>query len=220
MKLFRLAIPCLALGLTGVNVQAAVWNEVGNSHSLPGTAENTTGVNPLTAITGSLTGNPDADMYRIYIPTPTLFSATTVGGATFDTQLFLFDSAGFGVLANDDTASPLSLRSTLPTGNALVGAGYYFLLITAFDRDPTSSTGLIFPNSPTTGVYGPTGPGGANPITGYSGTGISGNNAYTITLTGADFAPSSVPEPMSITLLGGVACLAGYAFRRKSQRSV
>jgi hypothetical protein len=42
-------------------------------------------------------------MYAIYIEDPATFSATTVGGATFDTQLWLFDANGKGVVANDDS---------------------------------------------------------------------------------------------------------------------
>ena len=207
MKLFRLAIPCLALGLAGGNLQAAIWAEVGDAGQLPGTAQITLGANPLTAITGTISAG-DADMYLIYIPVAGAFSATTVGGAAFDTQLFLFTAAGMGVATNDDNGS--GLLSTLPAGGSfLVSAGNYYLAISGFNNDPTSVGGLIFPST-FPGVFGATGPGAGSPVSGWTGGG--GTGAYTITLTGAQFA---VPEPGSVVLLAGIVGLIGRAIRRK-----
>ena len=75
-----------------------------------GTAQETQGVGPLGAIDGELNGPGDLeDVYEITIPPGTiLFRAhTDVAGvagflSTFDTQLFLFDVNGFGLLANND----------------------------------------------------------------------------------------------------------------------
>ena len=67
------------------------------------------------------------------------FSATTVGGAGFDTQLFLFDDDGAGVargkVANDDSSG--TFQSTLPTaptpltngGTLSYPPGVYYLAI-------------------------------------------------------------------------------------------
>lgn len=107
----------VAVGLLAVPpaAKATIWAEVGDAAELPGTAQITGGAGSLDAITGSLPSG--SDMFAIFITDPSTFSATTVGtpGSLFDTQLFLFDSLGFGVYANDDTPS-VSLRSTLPAG--------------------------------------------------------------------------------------------------------
>src|SRR5262245_62140467 len=97
---------------------AVSWAEIGDAGDLPGTAQIAVGSNPLTQITGSL-GLMDGDLYRIHISSPSTFSATTVGagGTLIDSQLFLFDSAGMGIYANDDQIGGGGTRSTLPAGH-------------------------------------------------------------------------------------------------------
>jgi len=79
-------------------VYGDTFTEVGDAGGLPATADLTAGagVGALTAIEGIL--SPDsgdvADMFEIFLTDGVTFSATTVGGAGFDTELFLFDSAG------------------------------------------------------------------------------------------------------------------------------
>jgi hypothetical protein len=185
-----------------------IWAEVGDAGQLPGTAQIVSG-GPLTNITGSFSSSGDADMYQFTITAPGLFSATTVGtgGTLADTQLFLFDAAGMGVAANDDFSG---FRSTLPVGNALYASlapGTYYLAISGFDANPVSVGGLIFPNT-FTGVHGPTGPGGASPVSSWSGATSTGT--YEIALT------ASAPEPGSILLLG--TALAGLVARRRMQK--
>src|SRR5256885_13260913 len=88
---------------------AAPWIESGDAGDLAITAQAPNGSGALTSISGtiSLTGSPDADMYRIHISIPSAFSATTVGtvGAVGtqlqNSQLFLFNAAGFGVYGRD-----------------------------------------------------------------------------------------------------------------------
>jgi hypothetical protein len=169
---------------------AAPYAETGDAGDLPGTAQNTSGSGDLTAITGTA-GGPDADMYRICLTGGGTFSATTVGGAGFDTQLFLFDSAGMGIEANDDTGGGGGLQSTLSAGGLSPAArGVYHLAISRFDNDPVSLGGQIFPDTPLTAVVGPTGPGGGQAISGWTGTlavGGAVGGPYQITLTGARF---------------------------------
>jgi hypothetical protein len=91
----------------------------------------------------------------------------------------------------------------------------YYLAITSFDVDPTSAGGLIVLSSPFTGVFGPTGPGGGAPISGYSGTG--GMGTYTINLTGAEASDvAAVPEPATVALIG--SGLVGLVARRRLRR--
>jgi hypothetical protein len=90
----------LALTALTATALAQVWSEQGDAGDLPETAQST-GNGALAQIQGNLSAD-DVDMYAIYITDPANFSASTVGGATFDTQLWLFDSDGKGVVFNDD----------------------------------------------------------------------------------------------------------------------
>jgi hypothetical protein len=188
---------------------ALPWFEVGEAGQLPGTAQIVAGAGALESISGTVSSANDADMFLIFISNPATFSATTVGpgGTLDDTQLFLFNAGGLGVYANDDS---VGVRSTLPAGNpnGPLVAGLYYLVISSYNNDPTSAGGLIFPSTPFTSVFGPTGPGGALPISGWSGSG--GTGTYTINLTGASF----VPEPGSAALLGVSLLLLGFLRRR------
>jgi hypothetical protein len=197
------------------------WLENGiDAGSTVGTAQGAYGSGSLTAIKGLIDSGTDADIFRIYISTPTTFSATTVGtGTTADTQLFLFTTAGLGIACNDDSAG--GSRSTLPAGNALYAslpAGEYLLAISRFNFDPVSVGGLIFPDTPTTSVFGPTGPGGASALSGWTGgTGLTASS-YNIALAGAVFL---VPVPPAATAgLSGLACILGFTAlrRRRSAR--
>jgi hypothetical protein len=208
-----------ALCLSVPAARADFWVEQGQAGSLPGNAQYVTGVTPLTGIKGTLLTANDVNLYGIMITDPTNFSATTVGtaGTLSGTHLFLLDSTGHGVYSNIDATTNAG-RSTLPANNANgpKTAGLYFLGIASFGRDPISAptNDLIFPDFPFTGVFGPTGPGGANPISGYGGAG-SATGTYTINLTGA---AATVPEPSSLLLLGiGVGCAAALGYRRRKR---
>jgi hypothetical protein len=178
------------LALAG-SAQAFSHAEVGDAGDLPGTAQAVFGVGPLESITGEITPVSDPDLYRITITDPGAFSATTVGGAAFDTQLFLFHLDGTGIASNDDS---VGTQSTLPAGHALYSsllAGEYLLGISGFNIDPFSGGSNIFACGFNV-VCGPTDPG---PLTSWMGGGNAGT--YTITLTGA---AGVVPEPTAALL--------------------
>ena len=102
----------------------------------------------------------------------------------------------------------------------------YDLLITGYGRGPASTGGLIFPdytdflNADPNAVDGPTGPGGASPLSKYLGNSNEGG-AYSIALTGAQFvtAAATVPEPSTIVIFGSGLALLFFVRRRRSTLS-
>ena len=180
------------------------YAENADAGELPGTARTVLGSGSLTQITGTLSLN-NADMYRISICDFANFSASTVGGASFNTQLFLFDANGMPVEFDDDTLA--NTQSTI-TNQFVTANGDYYLAISAADRDPVSSTGAIWLDTPFTTQRGPDGPGAANAISGWTGTGDPGATpAYTITLTGACAAAAGHVglNPLPLTSFGSPA---------------
>jgi hypothetical protein len=170
-------------------VVAGEWTEDGDAPDLPG-GQNTVGDGALTAIHGSI-GTNDADMYCVDIPDPAAFSATTCGGTSYDTQLCLFDGAGYGVSFDDDDPGGCGLQSTI-TGRFVGAPGHYLVAISSYDWDPGSAGGDIWADTPYGTERAPDGPGAGGVITVWSGTSYN-SGAYTIYLTGANFCGSGVP---------------------------
>jgi hypothetical protein len=220
MSLVRAAGLAALLALTPA-APAGVWVEMGDAGQLPATAQTTivngTGLS-LDFIRGTLSNNQDVDMYRIFINDPAQFSATTVGqpGTFLDTQLFLFSASGLGIEANDD-ASALDLRSTLGAGNphSPTVPGLYLLAISSFNNDPVAPGGQrLFPDPEGIGMtVGPTGPGGAQVISGWTNGGTA-LGTYQIALTGAQFAVVPEPGTWALVVLGGAGLLA-LGWRRR-----
>jgi hypothetical protein len=201
----------------------ATWNEAadggGDAGNLPATAQDVNnGGGVLTNITGVTQAGNVQDMYGIAITDGDAFSAWTngdVGGpggsASFDTQLFLFDSAGMGVIGNDDafpSAAPFHSGMETPNEAGVSPApGNYYLAISGFNADPLSAGGAIFNQAAFDEQSSADGPGGALPITGWQTGGATGT--YDIFLTGA----AGVPEPATLGLLG-IGALAMIRRRR------
>jgi hypothetical protein len=159
-----------------------------------------------------------SDLWGFYIAVPSLFSARALNCAACDLenpQLFLLDANGYGVYANDDR-SGTNLLPLLPAGHASGPQvpGLYYLGISSYDRDARSVDGRIFPNSPPTAVHGPTGPGGGQPLSGYTGGAGESSGRYRIALTGA----SAVPEPGTVLTVSAALAL-GWIRRRGSTRA-
>lgn len=182
----------LVLGMSAQQAMAATFTEGPGDAPALAPGQTPGGFGALTSISGSTGTGDEEDLYRICV-TGDSFSATTVGGASFDTQLFLFSDNGTGVatghVANDDTTS--TFQSTLPSGGTpktnggtlTYPPGVYYLGISAFDHDPRDATGnLIFPSEPFEGVFGPNP--GAGPLASWAGFSFD-NGGYTIALTGA-----------------------------------
>ena len=180
-----------------------VWNEQGDAGELLGDFQTPIGIGPLTAITGFR--GPDADLYLIFIPNPADFEARTWPNSAGDTQLWLFDTNGFGITFNDDDVGLLSRI----TGQFLPGPGNYLLAISSFDYDARDAGNQeIWLDTPFGLERQPDGPGQANPLAQWGGGGGSG--AYRIDLRGVEF----IPAPGAMALLG----LGGLLARRRRRR--
>jgi hypothetical protein len=234
-KSIQAAVISAGLMLTAHSAMAVTYTEVGDAGDLVHAAAQAVTGNAgdaITAIKGTLTktaGISEADAYKIYISSPSTFSASTTGFTlsvnNFDTQLFLFTLGGIGIVASDDdpvTGGPQSIISAGNSFTSALTAGYYYLMITGGSQFPASTLGTIFPNwtdgtTDPTMLVGPTGPGGASPISTFSGNSNDGG-VYSIALTGVTIA--AVPEPGSVALMlaGGLA-VAGAVRRRSKSRN-
>ncbi|MFO0857790.1 MAG: DVUA0089 family protein [Phycisphaerales bacterium] len=144
----------------------------------------------LTAIRGAI-GTNDVDMYLIDICDATQFSASTVGGTTIDTQLFLFNPDGTGVAVNDDVVGGTALQSTI-TNAFVTQNGQYLLAVTGYNRDPVDAAGgLLWINLPFRSERAPDGPAASSPVAAWTGAPAGGN--YTVALTGACFVNGTTP---------------------------
>jgi hypothetical protein len=122
--------------LTATALAQVDWSEQGDAGDLPETAQATgTDTNtPLSSISGALDAN-DVDMFAIYIADPSAFRAETNTTTTnFDSQLWLFDVNGNGIVHDDDSAGSLRSRIT-NANNCIPGPGTYYIAISRYNRD-------------------------------------------------------------------------------------
>lgn len=148
----------------------------------------------IPTIIGSL-GASDADLYKIGICEPANFSASLTNVDTsIDTQIFLFDANGSGVVMNDDA---VGLQSALTSAfTSTLASGDYYLAVSQYDRDPTNaSVAEIWADQPFAGERAPDGAGAALDyvIAGWvNGVVVGAGGGYRIDLTGVCYpGPSS-----------------------------
>lgn len=241
------------LGIAPLATAGPDWDEIPDAGKTPADAQVVSGSGGrVKTIRGDLTGSPlqgdpdFEDMYRIVIDQPTIFCARTVPpivalqdccerdtitplqGTDFDTQLWLFDSAGLGLLGNDDNDEPgmaplskLEHESDDGTAVMLVAAGTYYIAISGGpSRDPISASGAIFDQASLTEISGPDGVGGADPIIDWTGSGVTGE--YEIVLCGVVSIPAipTVSEWGMIALAAGVLVAGGILISRRSKQAV
>jgi hypothetical protein len=209
--------------------------------ALIGTAQDLTGTTP-TEIVGTLPDVTDAladvNLFKFTIENYLDFSVMSlpVSDGVSDTELFLFDSTGHGVFANDDmgggdptTFSLACLPSTLndpcpaalPSGVGPMSNGVYYLAITRSSDMPLSDLGEIFTLISSTDVVEPDlTMGGADPLSGWDGGGFTDPNSdavnYDIVLTGT-MPEVTTPEPATWSMLS-IAGLGLALLRSKTRR--
>ena len=204
-----LALALIAGCAASANATVQCWNEIPDAGAFAVNgpmAQDTVGTGSLDQICGMGDGPDDlVDAYCIYISDPANFSATTVGGAAFDTQLWLFTESGFGVTFNDDSQS--TTQSTI-TGQFLpTQPGHYVLVISRYDQDALGVTGgQIWSDTPFGIERIPDGPAAASAVFGWGGI-SSALEEYTINLTGAEHC--TVPTPSALALMGLGGLIAG-----------
>lgn len=219
----------LSVGTSGAF--AGFFFETGDAGQDLDTAQVATGSGVLNGIVGTLptdpvffnpTIPPDVDLFQIMIDDPDAFSATTLNDGTseiFDTQLYLFDANGLGVIANSNTSlSVFEFRSTIPPGS-VDEAGEYFLGIALFGSRPIDEKGdYLFPDlSSSDEVEGPQS--GSNALDDWDTVPLSDpSEHYRIDLTGAAFLDRTavIPEPTSATVwVGCVLMVVGLCYQRR-----
>ncbi len=168
----------------------AQWVEIGDAGDLPATAQQTVGDGQLATISGNLSVG-DVDMYCIMVDDPATFSASTVGGATWDTQLFVFNVNGVGVAMNDDSGGTLqSLVGPFDACMYSTGPGLYYVAVSRYNADPRdASGGAILGSSGCNTTNG-------NPVASWTAsTGTAGD--YVITFTGVSYCDGTVATESS-----------------------
>lgn len=138
-------------------------------------------------------------MYRFVLTGTVPLRLQVAPQSTIDSMLFVFDSAGFAVVANDDqgtTTLDASITATLAPGS-------YFFAISSSNRRPVNAAGQEIFSNLGTALEAPINGGG--PIAGYVGSGAIGS--YVINTVGV--AP--IPEPSTTALLAaGFVALLGW----------
>jgi hypothetical protein len=143
-------------------------------------------------------------MFAIYIADPSAFQAETNTTTTnFDSQLWLFDVNGNGIVHDDDSAGSLRSRIT-NANNCIPGPGIYYIAISRYNRDPRDCNDIAI----WTGTANACAVAGSSRVASWTGSTSAGT--YQIVLQGAFTAPLGAdpadcppPDPWDEQFYGG-----------------
>lgn len=230
--------------LTATVLAGPIWDckDPQEPGGTPDTSKTISGSGQLATVRCTLTGSfladfsgPEGDfedMFLVRIANPGSFQMRTVDpltGDEFNTQIWVFDLDGRGILANslDLSNPPFSLMGNAAndgSGSTIVAPGLYYIAISGGDgvgpgRHPVDADGLpIFnfdPSFPEL-IYGPASP---EPVVAWKGEGEIGD--YEIEFIGVEFVPvGSVPTitEWGAILLALLLLAAGTLVIRQHQR--
>lgn len=213
-----------ALTTTAATSQAVIFTEPGTDVGQTLTTAANTGLSvggsgTLTGVSGTIGTATDADLYKFTVNSTISFTASATGGASsagnfpIDTSLFLFDSLGNALVANDDQANYYQSSFTIS-----LTAGTYYLGISLSGNEPINSNSqLLFTvDQPTTSTRGPAA--GLNPTT---LSDFNGNTQFAETGPYAVSITAAVPEPTTNAALafGGLASLVFLRRLRRAQNA-
>lgn len=205
--LLAAALTTAATSAHAVFLPTPSYAETGDAGQTLATAQNA-GAFPGTAstISGTISTAGDADLYFFSLGAATSlqFNVTTPTNG-IDSELFLFDSTGRALFANDDTAAGVN-----PFLQALnLTAGTYYLGISLSNNEPVNSANQrLFATGLTTSTRGAAA--GTNPATLFN---FDGNQFDTVTGT-YSIAVSAVPEPSTTAALAAGALVSLVLVRR------
>jgi hypothetical protein len=216
LKGFRSVLFTLVLSTFAAGPAAAftIYTEVGDAGDQTGSASLLPAVDGIDGALDAFGGDM-VDLYRIYIASASTFSARTgpfmYGAALADPVLYLFDSAGMGVMMDDDGDIDGNAQSALGALPGGFSSGWYFIAVAFSGVTPFDASALsIFDAFGSLAVDS-----SAGALAGFSGDPLSPNYdlpaTYHITFTG------TVPEPGTFVLM--LLGLAGVSVAsRKSRR--
>ena len=180
----------------------AMFMEVGDAGELVGTAQLVP--DGTEHIMGAIDPFGDVDLYKFNHGGGS-FGASTASGTLIDTQLYLFDAGGNGIVSNDDSSG---LQSAITFSD--LAAGMYFLGISVFNNEPVNAANeLIFAD----GDFGLNSPAVADALlAGWDGNQVADEGSYLISFR-RPTETAVIPEPTVAALLG--AGLLGLSLRRR-----
>lgn len=161
--------------------------EVGDAGSLLTNGQGTFGLDPLAAITGTLTAPQDVDLYLVRIADPGAFSAQVVCPGETQAWLYLFKYDGTGVSLSNVCSSG---RTRVTTRGAF-GPGYFWLGIThpgALLMGGPEMTASVWTYNYTGEDLIPDGSGAFRSDYGWVWTTVSPAREYTLELSGCLFS--------------------------------